>query len=101
MRGPGKTAAAVNRLLVILSLLVTLGVGCPVAGAQSRNRWPATEERAFLVNCQATSGGKVAACKCALSWLERRYKYGQIASIYLHDQARLRRILLRAVAACR
>ena len=61
MRGPEKTAADVNRLLVILSLLVALGVGCPAAGAQSRNRWPATEERAFLVNCQATSGGKVAA----------------------------------------
>lgn len=90
-----------TRPLIVAVLFVALGVAVSTADAQSRNRWPAVEEQSFLVNCEATSGGKVANCKCALNWLERRYTYRQIATLYLHDQPRLRPILLRAVAACR
>ena len=89
---------AVSRVLVVAVFLVALSVAAPAAGAQSRNRWPAVQEQSFLVNCEATSGGKTTECKCALTWLERRYTYRQIASLYLHDQPRLRPILLRAVA---
>jgi hypothetical protein len=64
------------------------------------NRWPAIQERAFLVNCNATSGGKIAACRCELQWLERRYTYAQVATMYLHNRNRMVAIILRASAAC-
>jgi hypothetical protein len=63
-------------------------------------RWPASFERAFLVNCNATSHGQIARCRCELQSLERHYTYRSLASIYLHDQARLRAILLRTARGC-
>jgi hypothetical protein len=66
----------------------------------SVTHWPAVEEKSFLVNCNATSGGQLPRCRCELLWLERRFTYGKIATIYLHDQTRLRAILLRGLAAC-
>lgn len=90
-----------KRAIAALTLLLALSVGASNASARSANRWPADQERAFLVNCNATSGGHISACRCALRWLERRYTYQQIATVYLHDQVRFRRILIRAIVACR
>jgi hypothetical protein len=89
-----------RRSLAALVVFLALSVGSSVATARSENRWPAVQEHAFLVNCYATSGGKVAACRCELRWLERRYTYRQIATIFLHDQPRMRRIIIRAARAC-
>ena len=82
-------------------LLLAFSIGSSTATARSANRWPAAFERSFLVNCNATSGGLVAACRCELRWLERRYTYRQITTIYLRDQARVIRILRRAALACK
>lgn len=90
-----------RRAIAILVLLSALSVGGSNAAAQSENRWPTVFEQSFLVSCNATSGGRTADCRCELRWLERRYTYGQINTIYLHDLPRARRILTRAALACR
>jgi hypothetical protein len=82
-------------------LLLALTVGASAATARTANKWPAAAEHAFLVNCYRTSGGRVAACKCELHWLERRYTLKQISSIFLHDPVRSQRIILKAALACR
>ncbi len=90
-----------RRAIAILVLLSALSVGGSNAAAQSENRWPAVFEESFLVNCKAASGGLVAGCRCELRWLEKRYTYRQITTIFLRDQPRARRILTRAALACR
>jgi hypothetical protein len=72
-------------------------VAASSAGARS---YPPPFEHAFMSSCTATSGGKTSACRCALRWIERRYTYQKIVSVYMHDQARMRKIMLSAARAC-
>lgn len=85
--------------LVVLVVLVVCSAASAATG-QAANRWPANQERSFLVNCNVTSGGQAAMCRCELRWLERRYTYPQIAAIYLHNRTRMVAIILRASADC-
>jgi len=39
-------------------------------------------------------------CRCSLRWIERHYTYGKLTWIYVHDKARMRRIMTSAVVAC-
>ena len=86
--------------LAVMTVLAALAVASSAGAALRQSRWPASFERAFLVNCTATSNGMTSACQCELRALERRYTYRQLATIYLHDQVRLRAILLRTARTC-
>ena len=90
-----------KRSAAALVVVLALGIATPAATARTANRWPRLQERAFLASCKITSHGRVAVCRCALTWLERRYTYRQIAAIFLHDKTRMARIVVRAVLACR
>lgn len=70
------------------------------AGARSSHDYPASFERAFMASCNASSGGMTSMCRCALRWIELRYTYRQIAWIYVHDKARMRKIMTNAAYAC-
>ena len=89
------------RILAAFAAVLTLALSAGAASARNESRYPASFEQAFLRSCNATSGGRTAACRCELRWLERRYTYRQIVSIFLHDKARLLRIITRAATACR
>lgn len=91
---------ALRHLLASAAILIAFGVASTGATAQAANRYPAVFEQAFLRSCSATSGGKTAMCRCALRWIERRYPYRRIIAIYLHDTARMRRVMFSAVFAC-
>ena len=87
----------------VVAAAILLALGTCSAAAATRDaspRWPRNAERSFITSCDATSGGAVAFCRCELQWIERRYSYTQITSIYLHNTTRLRATLLRAAAAC-
>jgi hypothetical protein len=91
----------VKLFLAALVVLVALTAGSSTATARSEYRYPAAFERNFLANCNRTSHGQLAACRCALRWIERRYAYNEIVSYYLYDQPRMLRIVRRAALACR
>jgi len=78
----------------------TLLLGAGAASASSQARYPAAFETSFMRSCNATSGGMTAACRCELRWLERHYSYRQVVTIFLHDKARMLRIVTRAALAC-
>jgi hypothetical protein len=86
--------------LAAAALLASLAVAGSAQATVRAARWPASFEHAFLVNCNATSHGQIARCRCELQSLERHYTYRTLASIYLHDQTRLRAILLRTARGC-
>lgn len=90
-----------KRSLAAVVVLLGLTLGSSAATARPENRWPPAAERAFLTNCYRTSGGDVAGCKCELHWLERRFTTKQIASIFLHDPVRARKIIVKSALACR
>jgi hypothetical protein len=85
---------------ITLALALAFLTVAPVSSAHGDKRWPAASEHSFLVNCDATSHGKVAACRCELRWLERRYSVNQIARLLLDDAGKLRVVLLRAARTC-
>ncbi len=89
-----------KRSIALTTLLVALMLASSGRAATS-TRWPTTQEHAFLVNCNATSHGMLAACRCELQALERRYTFRSMADLYLHDQARLRAVLLRTALSCK
>jgi hypothetical protein len=89
------------RLLAVAAAVLALAVTASSAGAQQSYRYPRAFERAFMANCNATSGGMTATCRCALRWLERHYSYRRIIWLFVHDPARMRRISFRAISACR
>lgn len=39
-------------------------------------------------------------CHCALRWIEKRYTYRKLSWIYVHDKARMRKIMVSAAYAC-
>ena len=87
----------------VVSIALFFALSACSAASATRNaatRWPAQGEHSFIVSCTATSGGATAACRCELQWLERRYTYSRIISIYLKDQMRMRAAILRGAAAC-
>jgi hypothetical protein len=88
-------------LLAALVLAVALAFGSSASTARGASGWPASFERSFLASCNATSGGRLAACRCELRWLERRYTYRQISTIFLRDRGRLLKVVTRAALACR
>jgi hypothetical protein len=88
-------------LLAALVLAAALAVGSSTSPAQGANGWPASFEHSFLASFRVTSGGQLAACRCELRWLEQRYTYRQISTIFLRDRARLMKIVTRAALACR
>jgi hypothetical protein len=90
------------RLVTTLVLAVVLAVSAGASAGTTRtaNRWPAAYEQSFLTSCSATSKGRIAACRCALHWLEQRYTYRQITNIYLHYPTRFRKIIVQSVLAC-
>jgi hypothetical protein len=90
-----------RRSLAAISLFAALLVASSANAAARLPRWPPSFERSFLVNCNATSHGMIAACKCELQSLERHFTYRHLATIFLHDQVRLRAIVTRAALACR
>lgn len=87
--------------LILVFFALSLGAFTAPAGTATSSPWPAVQERAFLANCKITSHGNVTGCRCELHWLEARYSFRQISTIYLHDKRRMIRIMLRAAAACR
>jgi hypothetical protein len=89
-----------RRSLAAITLFVTLLVASSADSAVRLPRWPASFERSFLVNCNATSHGMIAACRCELRSLERHFTFRHLATIFLHDQVRLRAIVTRAALAC-
>jgi len=70
------------------------------ASARSRESYPTSFERAFIASCSSSSGGRTSMCRCSLRWIERHYTYGKLTWIYVHDKARMRRIMTSAVVAC-
>jgi hypothetical protein len=92
--------SSIRRAVAGAIVLIALGVGSTSAAAGAANRYPPAFERAFIASCNATSGGMAGMCRCALRWIERHYTYRQVVAIYLHDQPRMRKIMLRAVLAC-
>jgi len=88
------------RQALVLGTVVLALFTASSAGAQSSYDYPASFERAFMASCNASSGGMTSMCRCALRWIERRYTYRQIAWIFLHDKARMRKIMTSAAYAC-
>jgi hypothetical protein len=86
--------------LAAAALFASLAAAASAQAAIRATRWPASFEHAFLVNCNATSHGQIARCRCELQSLERHYTYRTLASIYLRDQVRIRAILLRTARGC-
>jgi hypothetical protein len=84
-----------KRLLIIVSLAAALVA--PTAEAK-RNRWPVSEERDFVVQCMSHGAGRY--CNCTLVWLQNRYTYRQIVSIFTTQPTRFAQIVDRAVHAC-
>lgn len=60
--------SAASIVAVAAALLAT---GC------GKNDYPAKSERAFLSNCEKTSGGKTSFCKCALDKVEEKFSYDE------------------------
>ena len=87
--------------LALLFFALSLGACTAAAETATASRWPAIQERAFLANCNATSHGNVAGCRCELHWLETHYSFRQLTTIFVHDKQRMIRIMLRAATACR
>lgn len=52
----------------ILVLLVLAGCGGDDGGS-----WPEAERRAFIENCERTSGGETETCECLLEKVEAEY----------------------------
>ena len=93
-------SCALRRTIAIAAVLAALAVGAVGATAAPAYQYPAAFERSFLSSCNAASHGLSAKCLCALRWIERRYTYRQIVTIYLHDPSRMRSIMVSAVRAC-
>ena len=74
--------------------------GSSTAAARTAYDYPSSFERAFMSSCNTSSGGMTSMCRCALRWIERRYTYRQISWIYVHDRARMRKIMVNAAYAC-
>jgi hypothetical protein len=91
----------VTRALTILSLAVALAVGASAAAAAPAAPYPAAFERAFIASCTQGRSDLRSMCRCALTWLERRYTYRRLVSIYRNEPVKFRRIALAAVMACR
>jgi hypothetical protein len=91
----------VRCLLATVTAVLAVGAGSTSAAAAPAYDYPAAFERAFLSSCNAASGGMSGPCRCALRWIERHYSYKQFVSIYLNSPQRMRKIMLRAVNACR
>ena len=89
-----------RQALVLATVLLALLAGSSTAGARSAYDYPSSFERAFMSSCNASSGGMTSMCRCALRWIERRYTYRQISWIYVHDTARMRKIMVSAAYAC-
>lgn len=90
-----------KRAIAALVILVALGLGAAGANARPAYRYPASFERSFIASCRTTSNGRVAACRCALQWIERRYSYARLVTIARTDPRRMVRIVLASVRACR
>lgn len=91
-----------NKLVAaaLAATVISLGVTAATAGARSAGTYPPQFEHQFMRGCGATSGGRVALCRCALRWLERRYSYAALISLYRLHPVRYRRVAVRAVLAC-
>jgi hypothetical protein len=88
------------RQALVLGTVVLALIVAPSASARSTYDYPSSFERAFMSSCNASSGGMTSMCRCALRWIERRYTYRQIAWIFVHDKARMRKIMVNAAYAC-
>ena len=94
-------SSALRRTVATAAILSALALGAVGATAAPAYQYPAAFERSFLASCNAASHGLNAKCLCALRWIERRYTYRQIVTIFLHDPARMRSIMVSAVRTCR
>ena len=65
---------SVSRVASIATVAAALAAtGC----GGGKNDYPAHAERAFLANCDRTSGGKTDVCKCALDKIEEKLSYDE------------------------
>jgi hypothetical protein len=90
-----------KRVVAALFSVLALTAGAPAADARPANRYPVPFEQAFMRSCTQARSDMVAMCRCALRWLERRYTYQRLVSIFRNDPRRFSRIALAAVTACR
>jgi hypothetical protein len=90
----------IRGVLAAASAALVLSLGAPAAFGGATYQWPLIQERAFIANCNRTSGGMGAYCRCELRWLEARYTFRQISALYLSGGTQLRRVVLRSAAAC-
>ena len=88
------------RQALVLGTIVLALIVAPSASARGTYDYPSSFERAFMASCNASSGGKTSMCRCALRWIERRYTYRKLSWIYIHDKARMRKIMTNAAYAC-
>jgi hypothetical protein len=92
----------VIRALAVLAVAVALlALAGTRASAHPAAAYPPAFERAFMASCMQGRVELRSMCRCALTWLERRYTYRRLVSIYRNEPARFRRIALAAVMACR
>jgi len=90
-----------QKLALLAAVLPVVWMSAAAGPASAApNRWPVAGEHSFLRSCYLTSGGRIAGCRCELAWLERRFTYRGITALYLHDQIRLRPILVHAALSC-
>ena len=90
-----------KRAVAVVGLALALFAGvASSAGARPATRYPASFERAFMSSCTQGRAELKPMCRCALAWLERRYSYQRLVSIYRNEPARFRRVAVAAVKAC-